>query len=62
MKTVGDDDSIFRPLDRADVTQFYNRVLALGEWNQVARQLSISQGSSLSEIARAFALIDMAIS
>jgi hypothetical protein len=62
VKTVGDVDSIFRPPDRADVARFYNALLAVGVWNPVARQLATAHGNLLAENARAFALINMAIS
>jgi hypothetical protein len=62
VRTIGGAGSLHRPEDRATVAQFYNAVLAVGVWNRVAQQLSEHQGSSLLENARAFALINMAIS
>jgi hypothetical protein len=62
VKAVGALNSILRPADRADVASFYQALLAVGVWNQVARQLGAAHGSSLAENARAFALINMALS
>lgn len=61
VKRVGDAASAHRSQDRADVAQFYNAVLAVGVWNDVARQLAVARGTTLSEDARAFALLNMAI-
>jgi hypothetical protein len=61
VKQVGGKHSTARPQDRADVAHFYAAVLALRTWNPVARQASIAQGRSLSENARAFALLNMAM-
>jgi hypothetical protein len=61
VKTFGAADSVVRPQDRTDVARFYARALALNVWNQVAQQLSTAYGNSLSENARAFALINMAL-
>jgi hypothetical protein len=62
VKEVGAAASQQRPSDRAAVAEFYNSVLAVGVWNRVAQQLSAAQGNSLSENARIFALLNMAIS
>lgn len=61
VKAVGGINSPFRPQDRSDVARFYNAVLAVGTWNVAARQIATTQGRSLSENARAFALLNMAI-
>ncbi len=61
VKAVGSKTSGTRPADRADAAQFYNVVLAVATWNPVARQLAVAQGTSLSENARAFALLNVAI-
>jgi hypothetical protein len=61
VKSIGSKTSGIRPGDRAEVAQFYNVVLAVGTWNPVARQLASAQGTSLSENARAFALLNVAI-
>jgi len=59
---VGDAASTLRPADRADVARFYNAVLAVGVWNDVARQLARARKTTLSENARMLALLNMAIS
>lgn len=51
----------FRPQDRADVALFYDVTSPVFAWNTVARQVSAAQGKSLSENARIFALLGMAI-
>jgi hypothetical protein len=62
VKQVGAVNSLDRPQDRADVARFYAVTSPVGVWNPVARQLSIAEGDSLSENARALALLNMAIS
>jgi PAP2 superfamily len=52
----------YRPEDRSVVAKFYAAVLAGGVWNQVAQQLAAAHGTSLIANARAFALMNMAIS
>jgi len=59
---VGEVNSTARPQDRTDVARFFAVVPPTQVWNLAARQVSASQGRSLSENARAFALINMAIS
>ena len=59
---VGGVNSTERPADRAEVARFYNVVLAVATWNPAVRQVADAQGASLSEKARAFALLNMAIS
>ena len=60
---VGGLTSSNRPQDRADVARFYGVAATPGHvMNLAARQLAASQGHSLSENARAFALINMALS
>ncbi len=61
VKALGAVDSTLRPPDRTDVARFYARALALNVWDRVAQQLGAESGSSLSENARAFALINMAL-
>jgi hypothetical protein len=61
VKAIGSKTSGARPADRGDVAQFYNVVLAVGTWNPVARQLAGAQHTSLSENARAFALLNVAM-
>ncbi len=62
VKRAGSAGSTERPQDRADVARYYNVVLAVGVWNPVARQIAAARGASLSENARTFALLNMAIS
>lgn len=62
VKEVGGINSTERPQDRADVARFYAAVSPVGVWNPVARQLSTAQGKSLSQNARDFALLNMAMS
>jgi hypothetical protein len=58
---VGRVDSAFRPQDRTDVAQFYAAATPVQVWNSAARQASAAQGKTLSENARIFALLGMAI-
>ncbi|HEV2271520.1 MAG TPA: vanadium-dependent haloperoxidase [Steroidobacteraceae bacterium] len=58
---VGSIDSAFRPQDRADVARFYAAVTPVEAWNSAAAQVAVEQGRSMSENARAFALMNMAI-
>ena len=62
VKRLGGKDSSARPQDRADVALFYAAVLALRTWNPVARQVASAQGRSITENARALALLNMAMS
>jgi hypothetical protein len=59
---VGGADSPLRPADRADVARFYNAVLAVATWNPAVRQAAAVAGTSLSDNARALALLNVAIS
>ena len=58
--TVGSVDSTERPPDRANVALFFAASSSTLVFNQAARQVSQEQGRSLSENARALALINMA--
>ena len=60
VKDVGSVDSQDRPPDRTDVAHFYI-ISAVQVYNPAARQVSAAQGKTLSENARIFALISMAI-
>ena len=51
-----------RPPARTDVARFYAVVLGIDCYNPAARQVSAAQGLSLSENARIFALLAMAVS
>jgi hypothetical protein len=59
---VGGVDSTKRPPDRADVALYYAASSPTQVFNQAARQVAQEQRRSLSENARALALINMAIS
>jgi hypothetical protein len=59
---VGAVDSVERPSDRADVARLFAAVSAVGAWNSVARQLAQAHPASLTENARVFALLNMAMS
>jgi len=50
-----------RPQDRTDVARFFSVSSPVQGWNQAARQVSAAQGKTLSENARIFALLGMAI-
>jgi hypothetical protein len=62
VKNVGSANSTERPQDRTDVARFYGTVPPIQLWSNVARQIVVAQGASLSENARALALLTMAIS
>jgi hypothetical protein len=58
---VGGVNSVARPLDRSDVARFYGIASPTYVWNVVARQLAADE-ATISENARALALVNMAIS
>jgi len=58
---VGSINSAFRPQDRADVARFYAATAPVPVWNSAAAQIAVEQGRSMSENARALALMDVAI-
>jgi membrane-associated phospholipid phosphatase len=60
--TVGSLDSTERPQDRSEVATYYAATSPTQAFNQAARQVAQEQKRSLSENARALALINMAIS
>jgi hypothetical protein len=62
VKKVGAAESVARPEQLTVVARFYNAALAAAVWNSAARQLAAAKGTSLSYNARAFALLNMAIS
>ena len=62
VKAVGSLNSTERPPDRADVVHFYAASSPTFVFNSAARQVARERWHSLSENARAFALINMAIS
>jgi hypothetical protein len=60
--TVGGMNSTARPQDRSDVARIYRDTSPTNLLNSAARQVASSQGRSLSENARALALLNMATS
>jgi hypothetical protein len=62
VKAVGAAEGADRPKDRADVAHLYAAVGDAILWNPIARQVAASKNSSLSENARAFALLNVALS
>jgi hypothetical protein len=62
VKRVGRNTSADRPQDRTDVARFYAASSPAYVLNMAAREISAAQGRSLADNARAFALINMAIS
>ncbi len=61
VKLLGSLVSPFRPQDRTDVAKFYAAASPVQVFNSAARQVSAAQGKSLSENARIFALLAMAM-
>jgi hypothetical protein len=61
VKLLGSLNSPFRPQDRTDVARFYAAASPVQTWNPVARQACLAQGRTLSENARLFALLNMAM-
>ena len=61
VKLLGRIDSPFRPQDRTDVARFYAAASPVQVWNSAARQASQAQGKSVSQNARDFALLAMAM-
>jgi hypothetical protein len=61
VKTVGSADSVMRPFDRATVAQFYATTSPVNWANSVSRQVAMAQGRSVTENARGFALLNMAL-
>jgi hypothetical protein len=62
VKAVGRFDSAERPQDRTDVAKFYAAASPGYVMNLAGRQVALAQGRSIEHNARAFALINMAIS
>jgi hypothetical protein len=62
VNAVGEVNSGARPQDRSDVARFFAAVPPTQVFNQAALQVSAAQGRGLTENARAFALVNMAIS
>jgi hypothetical protein len=61
VKLLGRIDSAFRPQDRTDVARFYALSSPVMVWNSAARQVSAVQGKTLSQNARNFAVLGMAM-
>ncbi len=61
VKRVGAVDSTVRPQDRTDVARYYAITDVLQVWCPAARQVAEAQHTTLSENARAFALLTMAV-
>jgi hypothetical protein len=61
VKTVGANASVYRPADRADVVRLYAVSSPSFVLSMATRQIADVKGTSLSENARALALINMAI-
>jgi hypothetical protein len=61
VKKLGDVHSSERPPGRADVARFYAAADAVQLWHPAARQASLGQGKTLSQNARIFALLAIAI-
>jgi hypothetical protein len=61
VELLGRFDSPFRPQDRTDVARFYAASSPVQVWNAAARQAGAAQGKTLSENARIFALLGMAL-
>jgi len=59
---VGASDSTARPADRAAVARLYAALSAVGAWNAVARALASDHPGSLTDHARALALLNLAMS
>jgi hypothetical protein len=61
VRLLGSLNSPFRPQDRTNVARFYAATSPVAVFNSAARQASAAQGKSLSENARIFALLAMAM-
>jgi hypothetical protein len=61
VKLLGSVNSAFRPLDRTNVAKLYNAASPVQIWNSAARQASAAQGLTLSQNARVFARLGMAM-
>ena len=62
VKRVGALNSTERPQDRTDVARFYAATSPAYIFNTAARQISDAEGRSMLHLARALALVNMAIS
>jgi hypothetical protein len=62
VKTVGAVNSTERPPDRSDVALLYAAIAAPAVWNVVTSQVAAAEHATLSERARVFALVNIALS
>jgi hypothetical protein len=62
VKEGGSAVSSIRTPHQTDVARYYNVVLAVATWNPAVRQAAASRGPTLSQNARLFALLNMALS
>jgi hypothetical protein len=62
VQTVGAINSTERPQDRSDVARLYAAIAAPAVWNIVTSQVAAAEHASLSEKARVFALVNLAVS
>ena len=62
VQSMGATNSTLRPQDRTDVARYFAVTSPVAIWNPVARQLSVAAADSLSQNARVFALLNMAMS
>ncbi len=62
VEAVGGRDSTERPLDRANVVRVYEALADATLWNPIASQLAVARHFSLTQNARMFALLNMALS
>jgi hypothetical protein len=62
LREVGGRHSSERPLDRADVVKVYAALGGVTLWNPIARQIAAAHHRSLTENARTFALLNIAMS
>jgi hypothetical protein len=62
LRLVGGVDSQYRPQHRVDVARFYAAAPGVPVWNAAAMQVAVARGDSLTENARAFALLNAAMS
>jgi hypothetical protein len=62
VKTLGAENSTERPQDETNIALFYDFEIPVLIFNDAARQITTAKPRSLSENARDFALINMAIS
>ena len=61
VKALGAVDSLERPPDRSDVARFFAAVPSQAAWNPIARQIAARSRRALSDDARLFALLNMAM-